>query len=97
LECNGIEESFKIYSKNSKDTSALLGMTGRFCYLRRVNYYLNRYSVREELITKIPNDNLGIVVVIPCCNEPDLTASLQSLYACAKPICNVEVIVVMIL
>jgi len=59
-----------------------------------VNYYLNRYSFREELITEIPKDDLGIVVVIPCCNEPDLTASLQSLYTCDEPICNVEVIVV---
>tara|TARA_B110000459_G_scaffold204010_1_gene263379 strand:+ start:4236 stop:5459 length:1224 start_codon:yes stop_codon:yes gene_type:complete len=59
-----------------------------------VNYYLNRYSVREELITEIPQSDLGIVVVIPCCNEPDLTASLQSLYACDEPLCTVEVIVV---
>ncbi|MDG1476053.1 MAG: glycosyltransferase family A protein, partial [Vicingaceae bacterium] len=59
-----------------------------------MNYYLNRYSVREELITQKPKNNLGIVVVIPCCNEPDLTTSLQSLYNCKEPICEVEVIVV---
>ena len=59
-----------------------------------MNYYLNRYSVREQLINKNPNQDLGIVVVIPCCNEPDLITSLQSLYDCHKPNCSVEVIVV---
>lgn len=59
-----------------------------------MNYYLNRYSVREELIAQNPKENLGIVVVIPCCNEPALTASLQSLYNCDEPVCAVEVIVV---
>ncbi len=59
-----------------------------------MNYYLNRYSFREQLIEQKPNADLGIVVVIPCCNEPNLTASLQSLYDCEKPNCSVEIIVV---
>jgi len=59
-----------------------------------VNYYLIRYSDREKLINEKPNNDLGIVVVIPCCNEPDLISSLQSLYACNEPLCTVEVIVV---
>jgi cellulose synthase/poly-beta-1,6-N-acetylglucosamine synthase-like glycosyltransferase len=59
-----------------------------------VNYYLNRYAVREALITQKPHSDLGIVVVIPCCNEPNLVASLQSLYNCEKPLGSVEVIVV---
>ena len=59
-----------------------------------MNYYLNRYAVRETLITQKPNENLSIVVVIPCCNEPDLTTSLQSLYNCEKPAGSVEVIAV---
>lgn len=65
-----------------------------FYYLRIVNFYLNRFSVREQLIKEKPNNDLGIVVVIPCCNEPDLIRSLQSLYDCEKPKCSVEVIVV---
>jgi len=69
-------------------------MTNRFCYLRNVNYYLDRFSVREELIKQKPTTDLGIVVVIPCSNEPNLIASLQSLYNCDKPTCSVEVIVV---
>ena len=34
------------------------------------------------------------MVVIPCHNEPDLITSLQSLHACQRPDCAVEVIVV---
>jgi hypothetical protein len=35
-----------------------------------------------------------LVVTIPCFNEPDLLASLEALWACARPDCAVEVIVV---
>src|ERR1044071_2107715 len=35
-----------------------------------------------------------MVVVIPCFNEPDLIAALSSLWACERPSCAVEVIVV---
>jgi hypothetical protein len=59
-----------------------------------VNYYLNRYAFREQLIQEEVNSEVGIVVVIPCHNEPDLVSSLQSLYDCEKPNCKVEVIVV---
>jgi Glycosyl transferase family 2 len=59
-----------------------------------VNYYLNRFSVREQLINQKPNGDLGIVVVIPCCNEPNLIASLKSLSNCEKPACDTEIIVV---
>ncbi|MEM7039743.1 MAG: glycosyltransferase family 2 protein, partial [Bacteroidota bacterium] len=37
---------------------------------------------------------LGMVVVIPCFNEPDLVGSLEALRACARPDCAVEVITV---
>lgn len=59
-----------------------------------MNYYLNRFSVREQIIQENPKDNLGIVVVIPCSDEPDLISSLQSLYDCEKPTSSVEVIIV---
>ncbi len=59
-----------------------------------MNYYLNRFSAREQLIKEKPNDDLGIVVVIPCNNEPSLTTSLESLFNCIRPNCSVEVIVV---
>ncbi|MBL4593668.1 MAG: glycosyltransferase [Flavobacteriales bacterium] len=63
-------------------------------YLREVNYYLNRFSVREQLINEKSNNDLGIIVVIPCCNEPDLISSLKSLVDCEQPTCSAEVIIV---
>ncbi len=59
-----------------------------------MNYYLNRFSVREQLIDKSPKEDLGLIVVIPCSNEPDLISSLKSLKNCKRPKCSVEVIVI---
>lgn len=58
------------------------------------NFYLNRFGVREELISEAPASELSLIVVIPCCNEPDLNSSLQSLYQCDQPNGNIEVLVV---
>ena len=59
-----------------------------------MSYYLDRYSLRGRLISNdVPND-LGIIIVIPCCNEPNLIASLQSLFDCDLPNCSVEVITI---
>ncbi|MEQ9659485.1 glycosyltransferase, partial [Fulvivirga sp.] len=41
-----------------------------------------------------PSPNLGLVVSIPCSDEPDLISSLESLKACEPPGCDLEVIVV---
>jgi hypothetical protein len=59
-----------------------------------MNYYLNRYAFREKIIQDEVSPHVGIVLVIPCHNEPDLVNSLQSIYNCDKPICEVEVVVV---
>lgn len=59
-----------------------------------MNYYLQNYSVKPQLLNKQVNSNLGIIVVIPCFNEPYLIATLGSLYKCDLPNCGVEVIVV---
>lgn len=58
------------------------------------NFYLNRYRFAEAVIEHAPQPDLGLVVVIPCFNEPQLIASLESLKACALPQCAVEVITV---
>jgi len=58
------------------------------------NYYINRYAFRDKFINDEVNPELGIIVVIPCHNEPDLVRSLQSIVDCDKPNCEVEVIVV---
>jgi cellulose synthase/poly-beta-1,6-N-acetylglucosamine synthase-like glycosyltransferase len=59
-----------------------------------MSYYLQNYSCRDQLITENVPPDLGIIVVIPCCDEPDLNSSLQSLIDCISPICEVEVIIV---
>lgn len=57
--------------------------------------YLIKYSFCSPQITETPNSKLGIVVVIPCFNEPDLISTLESLWNCDKTQCAVEVIIVL--
>ncbi len=57
--------------------------------------YFEKYGIRPKLIEEKPDPQLGICVVIPCYNEPDLEFSLESLYKCNAPTCSVEVIVVL--
>ncbi len=56
--------------------------------------YLQKHAFLDQLISKPPQSDLGIIVVIPTYNEPDLIASLRALHRCGKPNCSVEVIVV---
>lgn len=59
-----------------------------------MNFYLNKYGFQPPVIEAKPNAELGIIVVIPCFNEPDLISSLQALHNCEPTRCKVEVIVV---
>ena len=52
----------------------------------------NRFAPRQ--ISESPAPDLGIVVVIPCHNEPNICGALDALLACKLPPCPVEVIVV---
>ncbi len=56
--------------------------------------YLSKHSFCLSQISETPNLNIGIIVVIPCFNEPDLISSMESLWNCLRPQCSVEVIVV---
>ena len=63
-------------------------------YICSMNYYLEHYALRDQLIpNEVPTD-LGIIVVIPCSNESNLNTSLQSLLNCTAPNGKVEVITV---
>ncbi len=56
--------------------------------------YLQRYAFPVELLKKEPvSGHLGMIVAIPCFNESNLTESLNSIYRCQRPNCDVEVIV----
>ena len=57
-------------------------------------HYLQKHQLVELQVTLPPSSALGMVVVIPCYREPDITAVLMALKACARPRCDVEVLVV---
>jgi glycosyltransferase involved in cell wall biosynthesis len=61
---------------------------------RETDTYFERFGYCERQIVDPPAPDLGLVVVIPCFNEPDLLASLDSLRRCEHPACAVEVLVV---
>jgi len=56
--------------------------------------YLEKLALYPQLIDVPPSNDLGIIVVIPCYDEPDLITSLNSLHQCSPPNCQVEVIIV---
>lgn len=60
----------------------------------KINIYLERYAHPEQLTSSLTREDLGIIVTMPCFNEPNLIGSLHSLHDCQLPTCAVEVIVV---
>ena len=58
------------------------------------NFYLSRYAYPQQHIKENPSPDLGLVVTIPCFNEPNLIRSLDSLHKCLKPVKGVEIILV---
>ena len=58
------------------------------------DFYFQRFGFCPRQISSPPAQDVGLVVVMPCFNEPDLTGSLQSLWQCERPAGAVEVIVV---
>src|SRR5262245_60935323 len=58
------------------------------------DYYFQRFGFCGRQVAIAPHRDLGIIVVIPCFNEPDLLGSLEALWACDRPGYVVEVIVV---
>ena len=61
---------------------------------RETELYFRRFGFCDRQIATQPEPDLGIVVVIPCFNEPDLIGSLESLWHCERPECSVEVLVI---
>ena len=58
------------------------------------NEYLLKHQLHPPRVASDPRSDLGIVVVIPCHDEPDLRTTLGALWACDRPPCAVEVLVV---
>lgn len=57
------------------------------------NYLLTKTFLPQQIFESV-SPELGIIVVIPCYNEPDLISSLNSLYNCDDTEKDVEVIAV---
>lgn len=49
---------------------------------------------RSEHILPRPESHLGLCIVIPCHNEPELIGTLESLWSCERSQCLTEVIVI---
>ena len=56
--------------------------------------YLSKHAFTSKLIDEVPQNDLGLVVVIPAHDEEELITSLSSLQACNKTQKALEVIVV---
>ena len=56
--------------------------------------YLRKHTRDPPRIQQRPHARLGLAVAIPCRDEPDLLTTLADLWACRRPDCAVEVIVV---
>ncbi|MFK8037809.1 MAG: glycosyltransferase family 2 protein [Crocinitomicaceae bacterium] len=59
-----------------------------------MNQYLSKFGFQAPTVIEKTSPNLGLIVVIPCFNEPDIIKSIESLAACKKPLKDVEIIVV---
>lgn len=55
--------------------------------------YLSDRVLFEPFITGGPDRKTSIIVIIPAYNEPDVLKTINSLAACQKPDCSVEVII----
>ena len=56
--------------------------------------YLEERTLFPQEIKEAPDDNTGIIVVVPAYNEPEIVRLLDSLSKCREPLCKVEVIIV---
>jgi hypothetical protein len=56
--------------------------------------WLDKRALFPGFINEPPDNNTGIIVVVPAFNEPGITELLDSLAKCDEPECNVEIIVI---
>ncbi len=56
--------------------------------------YFKRFNSSPKIFSDNPRSNTGIIVVIPCYNDPFIFKTLESLENAIKPKCNIEVIVI---
>lgn len=59
-----------------------------------MNFYLDKYGFCPPNISSEPHAELGIIIVIPCHNEPDLIHALKAITEAQSPNAAVEVMIV---
>ncbi|MCB0760442.1 MAG: glycosyltransferase family 2 protein [Flavobacteriales bacterium] len=57
------------------------------------SFYLSKYGDGTPRLTADIRSEVGLIVTIPCHNEPHVDRVLADLYSCITPACEVEVIV----
>lgn len=60
---------------------------------KTISRYLSKNILYPRFIEANPSKNLGLIIVIPCYDEPDISASIQAIANCQEPSCSVEIIV----
>lgn len=58
------------------------------------NSYLAKQKEFKQVNNKIPDNNLRFIIIIPCCNEPFILNTLNSLYNCSLTNSSIELIIV---
>ena len=58
----------------------------------RLRRYLHKHALYPPLIPQHTAADVGLIVVIPVCDEPDIATVLNSLRACDSPGCGVEIL-----
>jgi len=56
--------------------------------------YFSRFEAFEKRMNEPVSEQLGIIVTIPCYFEPDILQTINSICACEKTHCDVEILVV---
>jgi hypothetical protein len=56
--------------------------------------YLDKRALFPEIVIEVPDNQTGIIVVVPSYDEPGICKLLDSLAQCSEPYCQVEVIIV---
>ncbi|HKK43332.1 MAG TPA: glycosyltransferase family A protein [Bacteroidales bacterium] len=56
--------------------------------------YLDKGALFPALISELPDEKTGIIIVVPAYDEPGITKLLDSLKKCERPGCPVEIMIV---
>lgn len=61
---------------------------------KAISRYMQQNIKYPLLIEEAPHANVGMIIVIPCYDEPDVVGSIRAIAHCSQPECHVEIIIV---